>query len=158
MAIKITITNFDFASRKLFYDSNPSEQDESCGKQLHTSSSTLTKRSISSKMDKSWLILGVYSLETTHRIYLKFSVNVRVMILHSKYFQFIHTLSVLLKTIKNQVTMKYFYIQIFKTVNITLCKYFLPLKISWSQTGQYTNRTDRHILKVPCGHPDKEDY
>ena len=44
--------------------------------QLHTPWSTLTERSISSKMDKPWQTLRVYSSQTMHQIYLKCSVNV----------------------------------------------------------------------------------
>ena len=43
--------------------------------QLHTSWSTLTERSISSKMDRPWQTERVYSSKTMHQIYLKFSVN-----------------------------------------------------------------------------------
>ena len=52
--------------------------------QLRTPWSTLTERSISSKMDKPWQTLGVYSSKTMHQIYLKFSVNAPAMVLCSK--------------------------------------------------------------------------
>ena len=45
---------------------------------------SITERPISSKMDKPWLTLRVYSSKTRHRIYLKFSVIVRAMIFRSK--------------------------------------------------------------------------
>ena len=44
--------------------------------QLHTSSNTLTERSISSITDKPWQTLRVYSSKTMHHIYLTFSVNI----------------------------------------------------------------------------------
>ena len=44
--------------------------------QLHTSSRTLTERSISSKIDKPWPTLNVYSSKAMYQIYLKILVNV----------------------------------------------------------------------------------